>query len=65
MGKCPSFPPDYCFLIGGYTCLKRFTLSGSRAILLSSNPKDPPITIDAGGSVTIIGKVLYTIHHYK
>lgn len=28
-------------------------------------PALPPIMVDAGGSVTIIGKVIYTIHHHR
>lgn len=47
------------------TYLKRFARSEGRAILYSSNHKYRSIIIDADREVTIIGKAMYTIHHYK
>jgi len=46
------------------TLVKRVMHSDGCLVLLSSNPSYPPIIVQAE-TVTLIGKVLYTIHHYK
>ena len=46
------------------TLVKRVMHSDGCLVLLSSNPSYPPIIVQ-DETVTLLGKVLYTIHHYK
>lgn len=46
------------------TLVKRAMHSDGCLVLLSSNPSYPPILVQ-DETVTLIGKVVYTIHHYK
>jgi SOS-response transcriptional repressor LexA len=49
----------------GDVLLKQFRRAGARAVLSSSNHSCPPMILDTLPSAAIIGKVLYTIHHYR